>query len=144
MKLGATEFISTQDEKWAEPWKFTFDVILNCATATDRFNLPSYFSTLKVHGTFHMVGLPDKPLPPLMAQAFVSNGCSLSASNIGNRPEMIEMLDLAAKQNIKCWVETRNISEKGCKEAVERVHNGDNVRFRFVLVNYDAIFGKRQ
>jgi len=143
MALGAKEFISTKDENWAEPWKFTFDVILNCATATDRFNLPSYFSTLKVHGAFHMVGLPEKPLPSLMARSFSSNGCSLSASNIGNRHEMIEMLDLAAKQNIKSWVETIDISEKGCKEAVERVHSGDNVRFRFVLVNYDAIFGKR-
>ena len=118
-------------------------MILNCATATDRFNLPDYFSTLKVHGTFHMVGLPDKPLPTLMAQAFLPNSCSLSASNIGNRHEMIEMLDLAAKQNIKSWIETIDISEKGCKEAVERVHSGDNIRFRLVLGNYDAIFGKR-
>jgi len=143
LKLGAKEFISTKGEKWAEPWKFTFDMIINCADATDRFNLPDYFSTLKVNGAFHMVGFPDKPLPQIMAQAFAPNGCSMSASHIGNRPEMIEMLELAAKQNIKSWVETIDISEKGCKEAVERVYKGDRVHYRFTLVNYDAIFGKR-
>lgn len=143
LALGAKQFISTKGDKWAEPWKFTFDLILNCADATDRFNLPDYFSTLKVNGAFHMVGFPDKPLPSIMAQAFAPNGCSLSASHIGNRPEMIEMLELAAKQNVKSWVETIDISEKGCKEAVTRVYNGDNVKFRFTLVNYDAIFGKR-
>jgi alcohol dehydrogenase (NADP+) len=143
LKLGAKEFICTNEEKWAEPWNFTFDIILNCADATHKFKLPDYFSTLKVNGTFHMVGFPDKPLPELMAQDFAPNGCYIGASHIGNRPEMIEMLDLAAKQNIKSWVETIDISEKGCKEACERVYNGDNVRFRFTLVNYDAVFGKR-
>ncbi|KAF2190821.1 GroES-like protein [Zopfia rhizophila CBS 207.26] len=143
LSLGAKEFISTKDKNWAEPWRFTFDFIINCADATDRFRLPDYFSTLKVNGTFHMVGFPDKPLPTLMAQDFAPTGCFLGASHIGNRPEMIEMLELAAKQNVKSWVETIDISAEGCKEAVERVYNGDNVKFRFTLVNYDKVFGKR-
>ncbi|KAF1921339.1 NADP-dependent alcohol dehydrogenase C [Ampelomyces quisqualis] len=142
LKLGAKEFICTTDDSWTERWTYTFDMILNCAT-TDRLDLPSFFSTLKVHGTFHMVGLPDNPLPSVKVQAFALNGCSLSASNIGNRTEMIEMLEFAAKRNIKCWVDTVDIGEKGCKEAVERVHKGDGVRYRLVLTNYDAIFGQR-
>ncbi|KAF2017093.1 GroES-like protein [Aaosphaeria arxii CBS 175.79] len=143
LKLGAKDFIVTSKEGWAEPWKFTFDFIINTADATDRFNLADYFSTLKVSGVFHMVGFPDKPLPQIQAQVFAPNGCSMGASHIGNRPEMIEMLELAAKQDIKSWVETIDISEAGCKEAVERVYKNDNVRFRFTLVGYDKVFGKR-
>jgi alcohol dehydrogenase (NADP+) len=141
--LGAKDFINTRKKDWAKPWKFTFDLILNCADATDKFNLAEYFSTLKVNGTFHMVGFPDNPLPKLMAQDFAPNGCFLGASHIGNRPEMLAMLELANKQNIKSWVETIDISEQGCKEAVERVYKNDNVRFRFTLVNFDKAFGQR-
>ncbi|ORY12369.1 chaperonin 10-like protein [Clohesyomyces aquaticus] len=143
MKLGAKDFIDTSKKNWAQPWKFTFDFVINTADATDRFNMDDYFSVLKVNGTFHMVGFPDKPLPTLMAQQFAPNGCYLGASHIGNRPEMEEMLELAAKQNIKSWVQTIDLSEKGCKEAVERVYKNDNVRFRFTLINYDKVFGKR-
>lgn len=52
------------------------------------------------------------------------------------------MLELASKQNVKSWVETIDISEAGCKEAVERVYKND-VKYRFTLVNYDNVFGKR-
>jgi alcohol dehydrogenase (NADP+) len=88
-------------------------------------------------------GLPDAGLPSLMAQDFVPNGCYMGASHIGNRPEMIEMLDLVAKKDIKSWVETIKLSEAGCKEAVERVKNNDNIRFRLTLTNFDDVFGKR-
>lgn len=143
LKLGAKEFIVTKEKDWFKPYAFTFDILLNCADATDKFNLPDYFGTLKPNGYFHMVGLPDKPLPTLNAQDFMPSGCYIGASHIGNRPEMEEMLELAAKQNIKSWVQEIDISEKGCKEAVERVYNNDNVRFRFTLTNYDKVFGKR-
>ncbi|KAF2639310.1 GroES-like protein [Massarina eburnea CBS 473.64] len=143
LKLGAKEFILTSEKDWHKKYAFQFDILLNCADATDRFKLEDYFSTIAVNGHFHMVGFPDKPLPQIMAQAFAPNGCYMGASHIGNRPEMQEMLELAAKQNIKSWVQTIDISEKGCKEAVERVYNNDNVRFRFTLIGYDKVFGKR-
>ncbi|KAJ9649375.1 hypothetical protein H2201_006587 [Coniosporium apollinis] len=143
LKLGAKHFVSTKDKDWHKPLAFTLDFIINTADATDKFNLPDYFSTLKVNGTFHMVGFPDNNLPSLNAQAFAPNGCYMGASHIGNRPEMLAMFELASKQNIKSWVQEIDISEEGCKEAVERVYNNDNVRYRFTLVNYDKQFGKR-
>ena len=142
LKLGATHYISTKDADWAKQIPFTLDFILNCADATDKFNLPDYFSTLKVNGTFHNVGFPDNPLPTIKAQDFAPNGCYIGASHIGNRPEMIAMLELASKQNVKSWVETVDISEEGCKQAVERVAKND-IRYRFTLVNYDKVFGNR-
>jgi alcohol dehydrogenase (NADP+) len=143
MKMGAKGFLLTSEKGWADDYKFKFDFIINTADATDKFDLSEYFSTLKINGTFHMVGFPDNPLPGFNAQIFASNGCYMGASHIGNRPEMEEMLQLASKQNIKSWVQTIKLSEAGCKEAVERVYKNDNVRYRLTLVDFDDVFGKR-
>lgn len=70
LKLGADHFVCTKDKDWAKPLAFTFDFILNCADMTNEFDLKTYMSTLAVNGTFHNVGLPDKPLPEMMAQDF--------------------------------------------------------------------------
>ena len=141
LAMGAKEFISTSDEKWAEKWAFTFDYLLNTADMTHKFDLPSYMSTLNVNGTLHHVGLPDEPLPQFKAQAFTTNGCAMSGSHIGSRPEMIKMLEIASKQQIKPYIETLQISEEGCKEAVTRV-KGNKVRYRFTLTGYDKAFGQ--
>ncbi|KAF1851896.1 GroES-like protein [Cucurbitaria berberidis CBS 394.84] len=143
LKMGAKDFIVTKEKGWAENWKFAFDFIINTADATDKFDLSEYFSTLKVNGTFHMVGFPDNPLPAMQAQIFAPNGCYMGASHIGNRPEMEEMLELASKQNIKSWVQELQIGEAGIKEAVERVYKNDNVKYRLTLTGYDKVFGKR-
>ena len=142
LKMGAKEFITTNEKGWNEPWKFKFDFILNTADALQHFNMADYFSTLKVMGKFHTVGFPDDPLPKMMAQDFAPNGCSFGASHIGNRPEMLAMFELADKQKIKSWVETIPISAEGCKEAVSRVAD-NKVRYRFTLVDFDKEFGKR-
>jgi alcohol dehydrogenase (NADP+) len=107
--------------------------------------------------------MPDHGIT-LKLQDFASNGCYIGTNHIGeyseenqttewlvltplglkgNRSEMEAMLELASKQNIKSWVETIQISEEGCKEAVERVKNSDRVRYRFTLIGYDKVFGKR-
>lgn len=143
LKMGAKDFIVTKEKGWADKHKFEFDFVINTADATDKFDLSEYFSILKVNGTFHMVGFPDNPLPAMPAQTFAPNGCYMGASHIGNRPEMEEMLQLASKQNIKSWIETIDLSEEGCKQAVERVYKNDNVRYRFTLTNFDKVFGKR-
>jgi alcohol dehydrogenase (NADP+) len=106
---------------------------------TDTFNLKDYMSTLAINGTFHHVGLPDKPLPVMKAQDFCPNGAAMSGSHIGNREEAFAMLQLASEQNIKSWVETIDIGEIGCKEAVQRVKRND-VKYRFTLVNYKEAF----
>ncbi|KAG2169136.1 NADPH-dependent medium chain alcohol dehydrogenase [Aureobasidium pullulans] len=142
LKMGAKEFICTKEKGWNEPYKFAFDFVINTADAIDQFNLDDYFSTLKVWGKFHMVGFGDKPIPTLMAQQFAGNGCSIGASHIGNRPEMEAMFELASKQNIKSWVETIDVSEEGCKTALERLEKND-IKYRFTLVNFDKAFGKR-
>jgi len=140
--LGAKHFINTSEKDWAKPYAFTFDFILNCADATDKFNMSDYLSTLKVNCHFHNVGLPDNPLPELKAQDFAPNGCYIGASHLGSRPEMLEMLKLAAERQLKPIIETIPISEAGCKDGVERVHD-NKVRYRFTLTNFDRAFPNR-
>jgi len=142
LKMGGDHFILTTEEDWHKPYAFTFDFILNSADAAHKFNLPNYLSTLKVMGRFHNVGLGDEPLPQIKAQDFAPNGSYIGASHIGNRPEMLAMLDLVEKHNIRTWVEEIPISAEGCAKAVTGVHD-NSVRYRYVLTDFDAAFGKR-
>ncbi|KAM7207306.1 NADP-dependent alcohol dehydrogenase 6 [Naviculisporaceae sp. PSN 640] len=139
--LGAKDVILTTSDDWAKPWAFKFDMILNCADVTDKFDLKTYLSTLKVGGTFHMVGLPDKPLPELKAFDLVGNAAKITGSHLGNRQEMEAMLQLAADKGINPMVETVQLGEEGCKEVIERVQK-NNVRYRFTLTGFDKAFGQ--
>ena len=139
-KLGAKHFISTGEKDWHKPWAYTFDFILNTANMTNEFNIQEYMSTLNINGEFHNVGLPNEPLPQMMAQDFAPNGSKMGGSHIGNRPEALAMLKLASEKGIHPMIETLDISEKGCKEAVERVQKND-IRYRFSLVGYEKVFG---
>ncbi|GJN85281.1 hypothetical protein PLIIFM63780_008845 [Purpureocillium lilacinum] len=140
-KLGAKDVIVTdgKDGSWADAWKYSFDFILNCADATDKFDLPTYFSLLKPGCDFHMVGIPDKPLKELSAGAFAANGAKLTGSHLGNNQEMKDMLQLAADKGVRAWVETIDISEDGCKQAVERLKE-NKVHYRFTLTGFDKAF----
>jgi len=114
-------------------------MILNCSNMTNEFDMKTYLSTLKVGGQFHMCGIPEKPLPELMAFDFTANAPKLTGSHLGNHQEMEAMLKLAADKGIGPRIETIDISEKGIKEAVERVEAG-KVRYRFTLTGFDKAF----
>jgi alcohol dehydrogenase (NADP+) len=108
---------------------------------THTFDMSKYLGILKAQGEFHMVGLPDEPLPEMMAQLFAANGPKLTGSHLGNHQEMDALLKLAAEKGVKPWVETIDISEAGCKEAVERLKD-NKVRYRFTLTGFDKAFGR--
>ncbi|KAK5078048.1 hypothetical protein LTS08_003111 [Lithohypha guttulata] len=140
MKLGAKNFVLNNEEGWAKPLAFKFDFVLNAADMTHTFEIDNYISILKVNCQFHQVGLPDEALPSMKAQQFMPNGSSIGASHIGNRPECLAMLKLAAEKKLFPMVETMPISEKSCAEAVERVKN-NKVHYRFTLTDFDKAFG---
>jgi len=142
LKLGADHFVSTKEKDWSKSLAFTFNFILNCADMTNEFNMNEYLPTLAVNGEFHNVGLPDKPLPEMMAQDFASNGCKIGGSHIGSRKEAEAMLKLASEKNLKPMIETIDISEAGCKKAVEKVKVND-VRYRVTLTGFEKAFGTK-
>lgn len=139
--FGALGFIATKEEKdWAQKYQDKFDLILNCASRVEGFDLDQYLSTLRVDGRFVSVGLPpasDKfEVSPF---SFISNGGSFGSSLLGSKVEALEMLKLAADKGVKPAVEEIPISEKGCETALTRCDNGD-VRYRFVFTKYDEAF----
>ena len=58
---------------------------------------------LTVHGKFITVGIPDDTFPGLKARTLASNGCFFGGSKLGSKKEALEMLDLAARKNVKPW-----------------------------------------
>lgn len=140
-KLGAKDVILTNKENWADDWKLKFDFILNTADMTHKFDMPTHLGLLKPGGEFHMVGLPDEPLQQMSAGTFAGNAPKLAGSHLGNHQEMDDMLQLAAEKGLHPWVETIDISEDGCKEAVERVKE-NKVHYRFTLTGFDKAFGR--
>ncbi|KZF23513.1 alcohol dehydrogenase-like protein [Xylona heveae TC161] len=139
-KLGADGFIATCEEEWNEPHRMTFDLVLNTANSSKGFDLNRYLSLLDVHKRFISVGLPEGSGNEIHAKQLLGNGVLMGASHLGNRQEMLEMLQLAADKGVKGWIEEIPISEDGLKLAVTRLHDND-VRYRFVLTEYWRAFG---
>jgi len=91
-----------------------------------------YVQLLKVGGTIVFVGAPEKPLPNLKLFPLIMNNVFMGGSAIGSPAAIAEMLELAVKQNIKGWVQTRPLTE--ANQAVLDMENG-NARYRYCLVN---------
>ncbi|BGO96164.1 hypothetical protein NBRC10512v2_007888 [Rhodotorula toruloides] len=142
-KMGATRFIATHsgsDDDFA-PYKRSLDLII-CTTNDASMPLIGYLSLLRPGGHLILVGAPEGPVArELPAFPFLFGNVSLGGSAIGSPSTIKEMLELAAKQNIKSWIERRPM------EDVNRVipdMNASKARYRrarfpvfvvYVLVN---------
>ncbi|KAM0262617.1 hypothetical protein ACHAQJ_001662 [Trichoderma viride] len=140
-KLGAKDVIMTTDKDWSQAWKAKFDFIMNCTDVTDKFDMSTYLSLLKPGGEFHMVGIPDKPLPKMSAGIFAGGAPKLTGSHLGNHQEMEALLKLAAEKGVQPWVEVMDISEHNCKLAFEK-QKDNTFRYRCTLAGYNKAFGK--
>ncbi|BGP35901.1 hypothetical protein JCM10296v2_007753 [Rhodotorula toruloides] len=133
-KMGATRFIATHsgsDDDFA-PYKRSLDLII-CTTNDTSMPLMGYLSLLRPGGNLILVGAPEKPVAKdLPAFPFITGNVHLGGSAIGSPSTIKEMLELAAKQNIKSWIEKRSM------EDVYKVipdMNASKARYRYVLVN---------
>lgn len=75
----------------------------------------------------------------MMAQDFAPNGAKICGSHIGSKKEVLELLKLAVEKNLHPKIETIDISELGCKKAVEKVKVND-VRYRITLTGFKKAF----
>lgn len=131
-KLGATRFISTKEEPdWSKDFgrKTPLEVII-CTASSNAIDVPGLLSSLAVHGKCIFVGMPEEGLKDIKSQAFAGNGCFLGGSHIGSKQEAIKMLDLAAKEKVKPWIEV--LPMKDCSLAIKRLADND-IKYRFVL-----------
>lgn len=149
MKMGAKNFVMTSDEKWTEKAGEDFDIIISTRDVADGFPVGDFLSLLNVHGSFVLCGLPDKPLPEMMAQGFASNAAGLHGSHIGSKKEVQAMLQMCADKGkemasptecavlihkpiagIKTWIQELPMSKAA--EAVKGVKE-NKVKYRYVL-----------
>ncbi|KAL2753540.1 hypothetical protein ACRALDRAFT_1082910 [Sodiomyces alcalophilus JCM 7366] len=138
--LGAHDVVVTTDPGWTDAWQFKFDLILDCTDKTHQFDVPKILGTLGIGGQYHILGAGDAPLAPLPAGVFMPNAAKMTGSHLGDRQEVLAMLDLAARTGIKPSIETLPLGEEGCREAVERLKE-NKVHYRFTLTDFDKAFG---
>jgi len=133
LKLGADQYIATGDDKdWAKENAQTLDLIV-CTVSSENMPLDEYLSLLKTKGTFIQVGAPDGgKLPAINAFTLISNGIKVGGSAIGSPAEISEMLELAAKQKVKPWIQKRSM--KDANQTVKDMVAG-KARYRYVLEN---------
>jgi len=126
MKLGADDYIATNDPAVFETHAGRFDFILDTVSAEHDLN--GYLGMLKFEGQMVLVGLPNPT--PVSAFPLIFRRRSLSGSLIGGIRETQEMLDFCAKHGITCEIEVIPMSK--INEAYERMVKSD-VRYRFVI-----------
>jgi len=94
LRLGADDFIATNDLAVFEKNAGRFDFILDTVSAQHDYN--AYLGLLRLDGTMVLVGVPEKPAP-LDAMQLISKRRRLAGSAIGGIRETQEMLDFCAE-----------------------------------------------
>jgi uncharacterized zinc-type alcohol dehydrogenase-like protein len=128
-KLGAHRFINTRETKSLKAVAGQFDFILSTINVEVDWN--AYINALRPHGSLVFVGSLPKPVS-LPISPLISGIKRISGSNIGSPTQIAEMLDVAARHNIKAVTET--FAMRDANAAVERARKGA-VRYRAVLAN---------
>ena len=106
LKMGADEYISTDDDKdWAKHHARSLDLIVS-TVSSPKMPLTDYLGLLRVKGTFIQVGAPEDKLPDLTAFAFIGKGVKFGGSMIGPPWQIKEMLDFVAEKKLKPWIMT--------------------------------------
>lgn len=126
-RMGATHFVVTKDPSLFAELSESFDLILNTVSA--ELDINQYLGLLKLNGTLVIIGLPGKPYE-VTAFSLLRLRRSLAGSMIGGLPELQEMLEFCAANNIVSDVEI--ISADYINTAYERTVASD-VKYRFVI-----------
>ncbi|KAA8645589.1 hypothetical protein EYZ11_001797 [Aspergillus tanneri] len=130
--FGADAFIATDEEpKWARTYSRTLDLIL-CTVDAPDMPLTQYLRLLKMDGVFVQVGVPEQPLPPLMAWSLIQKSVKVTGSSIGSPEDIRQMLQLAAEQRVLPWIQKRPMNDVNA--ALADMHDG-KARYRYVLEN---------
>jgi uncharacterized zinc-type alcohol dehydrogenase-like protein len=127
--MGAHHFVHTLESKTLKALAGSFDFILSTINADQDWM--AYVSALRPHGELAFVGVPPKPAAlqvfPLIAGMKRVSGC-----NTGSPVEIAEMLDVAARHNVKAITERFPMAK--ASEAVAKARK-NTVRYRAVLAN---------
>jgi uncharacterized zinc-type alcohol dehydrogenase-like protein len=89
----------------------------------------AYINTLTAKGRLHLVGAVVEPIA-FNAMSLIMAQRSISGSPVGSPAVISEMLDFAARHNIKPKIELFDMDD--VNQAIERLHHG-SPRYRVVL-----------
>lgn len=130
-ELGANDLIATGEEGWDTKHANSLDLIVSTVSGPNM-PLQGYLNLLDVGGRFIQVGAPEDPVPPFTAFALIAKKVSVEGSAIGSPKQIQEMLELAAKNKVKPWIQEMPMSD--ANKAIIDFEKGVP-RYRFVLKN---------
>ncbi len=127
--MGAHHFVNTRDTGALKKVAGSFDFLLSTVSADQDWG--SYVAALRPKGTFCVVGVAPSPIQ-VHAFALIGGQKSIAGSPTGSPRDLHEMLDVAARHNIKAITERFPMAK--ANEAVAKVKK-NQVRYRAVLAN---------
>jgi alcohol dehydrogenase (NADP+) len=127
-KLGATEYISIEDEEAYKKHKHSLDIIICCANG-NGMDYDKYLMLGALDAYFVLVALPEEELK-VKPFTLMGSRVHMVGSSIGNLSEIKEMLQFAADHDVKPVIELLPMSQ--VNEGIRKVKEND-VKFRVVL-----------
>jgi len=128
-ELGAHNFVNTLDTGALKKVGSSFDLILSTVSADQDFQ--GFVNALRPKGNLVILGASPSPLQ-IAGFSLIMGQKAIAGSPTGSPRDLHEMLDVAARHNIKAI--TESFKMKDANEAVKRVKN-NKVRYRAVLAN---------
>lgn len=127
--LGAHKFLNTRETGALKKVASSFDLILS--TVNVDLDWLAYIQALRPKGTFCFVGVPPSPVS-FPAFPLVGGQRSIAGSPTGSPSDLAEMLDVAARHNVRAVCE--NFPMAQVNEAIAKVKR-NQIRYRAVLSN---------
>lgn len=128
-ELGAHNFVNTRATGALKKVANSFDLILSTVSADQDFQ--SFVAALRPKGTLVILGASPSPLQ-IQGFSLISGQKAIAGSPTGSPSDLHEMLDVAARHNIKAI--TESFAMKDANEAIAKVKK-NQVRYRAVLAN---------
>src|ERR1700722_3073666 len=128
-ELGAHNFVNSRDSAALKSVAGSLDLILSTVSADQEFQ--SYVNALRPKGILCLLGASPSNLS-ISPFSLLSGNKAIAGSGIGSPHVIHEMLDVAARHNIKAI--TERFPMKDANEAIARVKK-NQVRYRAVLAN---------
>jgi len=128
-ELGAHNFVNSRDSAALKAAAGSLDLILSTVSADQDFQ--AYVNILRPKGVLCMLGASPSNIS-VSPFSLLSGSRTVTGSNIGSPHDLHEMLDIAARHNIKAI--TESFAMKNANEAIAKVKK-NQVRYRAVLAN---------
>lgn len=139
-ELGADHYAATDDPDFDSKYADTLEVLLNTSSTFKGSAFEKTLNMLQAQGQMLFITAPPAgELLNIVPGPLLFKNISVTGSLVGSPSQIEYMLELAAKHQIKPWVECMDMNEENLGKAWQRTLDGD-VRFRFTMVNYDKFF----